>query len=41
MAEMLFLSSVVGAVLVFKGDVFEGYVKWPTGSFQMSLISFC
>ncbi|MCI8646928.1 MAG: hypothetical protein HFE76_09100 [Firmicutes bacterium] len=28
MAEMLFLSSVVGAVLVFKGDVFNGYVKW-------------
>lgn len=32
MPEMLFLSSIVGAALVFKADIFNGYVGWLYGA---------
>lgn len=32
MPEMIILSSIVGAVIVFKGDVFNGYVGWLYGA---------
>lgn len=43
MPEMIILSSIVGAALVFKGDIFNGYVGWLYGalsneSYQMLLM---
>lgn len=32
MPEMIILSSVIGAALVFKGDIFNGYVGWLYGA---------
>lgn len=32
MPEMIILSSIVGAALVFKGDIFNGYVGWLYGA---------
>lgn len=43
MPEMIILSSILGAALVFKGDIFNGYVGWVYGalsneSYQFLLI---
>lgn len=43
MPEMIILSTIVGAALVFKGDIFNGYVGWLYGalsneSYQFLLI---
>lgn len=32
MPEMIILSSIIGAALVFKGDIFNGYVGWLYGA---------